>query len=174
MNKEQAIEILSKYDDSTKLFSLAGTQTYCRVVGMHDLDTCTVVFPFQNRDVHKINLRLLGIDSPEMTAKDPTVKAWAVKARNRMLSLVAPGVFEVDGSYTRKDINRLLRENVSIIWMDAKGYEKYGRVLADLYLSPNDTKTLQSICIDEGYCKAYEGGTKQQWVPADCVLRPAK
>lgn len=173
MDKEQAAQLLSKYDDSTKLFSLAGLKTYARVVGMHDLDTCTVVFPFQNNDVHKIIVRLLGIDSPEMNAKDPTVKAWAVKARNRMLSLMAPGVFEIDGNYARKDINKLFRENVALIWMDAKGWDKYGRCLADIYLSPDGTKSLQAICIEEGFCRIYDGGTKKQWVSEDCVMKPS-
>ncbi|GAQ90632.1 hypothetical protein KFL_006650060 [Klebsormidium nitens] len=125
----------------------------------------------ENNDVHKIIVRLLGIDAPEMNAKDPVVKAWAIKARNRMLALVAPGVFEIDGKYARKDINKLFRENVALIWMDAKGWDKYGRCLGDIYLSPDDTKSLQTICIEEGYAEVYGGGTKKHWVPEDCVQK---
>jgi hypothetical protein len=88
-----------------------------------------------------------------------------------MLSLIAPGVFEVDGKYSKKDIIKLLKENVCVIWLDTLAFEKFGRLMADLYLSPMDTKTIQSVLIDEGYCKIYGGGTKKQWVPADCVLK---
>lgn len=168
MNKDEATELLSKYDNSTKLFSLAGLKTYARVVSLHDQDTFQVVFPFTKEDVHKIIVRVLGVDSPEMNSKDPVVKEWAVKARNRMLSLLAPGVFEVDGSYTRKDIIRLLKENVAIIWLDVQEYDKYGRTLANIYYSPEDTETIQSKCIKEGFSKPYFGKTKQQWVAEDC------
>ena len=173
MNREQATELLSKSDSTTKLFSLAGLKTYCRLVSLHDLDTISVVFPFQGRDVHKINCRVVGVDSPEMTSKDPIVKAWAVKARNRMLSLIAPGVFEVDGSYAKKDIERLLAENVSMLYIHAYEYEKYGRLLVDLFLDDSVADrgdTLQAICIREGYAKSYYGKTKSEWVPDDCRL----
>jgi endonuclease YncB( thermonuclease family) len=168
MNKEEAINLLSQHDNSTKLFSLAGLKTWCRVVQIYDLDTIQVVFPFTKDDVHKIVVRVNGVDSPEMTSKDKTVQAWAVKARNRMLSLIVPGVFEVDGSYTKKDIVRLLKENVSIIWLHALDFDKFGRLLGDLYQTPDDKETIQSTCIQEGYCKAYFGKTKSQWVPEDC------
>lgn len=87
-----------------------------------------------------------------------------------MLSLVAPGVFEVGGTYTKKDIERLLKENVAIVWIHALEFDKYGRLLANLYYNPDDTETIQSKCIWEGYCKLYDGGTKQQWVAEDCRL----
>lgn len=169
MDREQAIEILSKFDNSTKLFSLAGMRTWARLVEFFDGDTCKVVFPFANNDVHKVIVRVNGIDTPEMKSKDPTVQTWAVKARNRMLSLVAPDVFEVDGNYSKKDITKLLKENICIIWLDTLAFDRYGRLLADLYFSPTDTKSLQAICIEEGYAKAYSGKTKKQWVQADCV-----
>lgn len=168
MDKEGATLLLANYGSSTKLFSLCGLETWCRVVDLYDADTCHVVFPFNGKDVHKIKVRVMGVDSPEMHDKDTTVKAWATKARNRMLSLLAPGVFEVDGSYTKKDIVRLLDENITIVWMRAYEYEKYGRLLADFYRSPGDTETIQSRCVEEGYCKPYGGKTKSQWVPDDC------
>lgn len=170
MNKEQATEILSKYDSSTPLFSLAGMETWCRLVELYDGDTCKVVFQFSNNDVHKIILRINGIDTPEMKSKDPTVQKWAVRARNRMLSLLAPDIFNVDGDYSKKDIIRLLKENVCMLWVKTLAFDRYGRLLADLYYSPADTKTIQSILIDENYCKSYSGKTKQQWVAEDCKL----
>lgn len=169
MNKEQATELLSKFDNSTKLFSLAGLKTYARLVECFDGDTLKVVFPFQKDDVHKIIVRVNGIDSPEMKSKNAVVKAWAVKARNRLLSLVAPpGVFEVDGTYTKRDIIRLLKENVCIIWLHALDFDKFGRILADIYRSEDDTESVQSILIAENFCKPYSGKTKSQWVADEC------
>ena len=171
MNKQEATDLLSKYDNSTKLFSLAGLKTFCRVVECYDGDTMKVVFPFLKDDVHKIIVRVNGVDSPEMKSKDKNVQEWAAKTRNRMLSLIAPRVFDVDGTYTKKDIIQLLKEHVSVIWLHALEYDKYGRILADLFTSPNEKETIQSICVKEGYCKFYDGGTKKLWVPADCVLK---
>lgn len=39
MDEEAARQLLSKYDDSTKLFSLAGTQCWCRLVETHSLES---------------------------------------------------------------------------------------------------------------------------------------
>lgn len=64
MDEEAARQVLSKYDNSTKLFSLAGIQCWCWLVENHDADTCQIVFCFQNQDVHKIIVRLSGVDSP--------------------------------------------------------------------------------------------------------------
>lgn len=74
MNKDEANDLLSKYDNSTKLFSLAGLKTWARLTQMYDADTMQVVFPFDKGDVHKIIIRVMGIDSPEMNSKDPVVK----------------------------------------------------------------------------------------------------
>lgn len=170
MNKQEAIDLLSKYDNSTKLFSHAGLKTYARAVEMYDADTLKVVFPFQKNDVHKIIVRVNGVDSPELRSKNKDVQEWAVKARNRMLSMIAPGVFKVDGTYSKKDIIRLLKDNVAVIWLHALEYDKFGRLLGDLFTSPDDKETIQSICVKEGYCKNYFGKTKTQWVPEDCKL----
>lgn len=167
-SRATAIELLSKYDNKTPMFTMAGIETYARLTDAHDLDTCKVVIPFADGSVHRVILRLMGVDSPEMTSKDPTVKDWAVKARNRMLSLVAPGVFEVDGNYSKKEIIRLLQENVALVYIKVQEFDKFGRCLADLYYSPEDLETIQSICIREGYCKPYFGKTKNQWTADDC------
>lgn len=169
MNKEDAVRILSRYNNSAKLFSLAGRETWARVVELYDADTMKVVFPFQTDDVHKIIVRVRGVDAPEIKSENETIKNWTIKARNRMLSLVAPGVFEVDGTYSKKDIVRLLRENVAVVWLHLFETDKFGRTLGDLFYSPEDTnKTIQSICVDENFCKPYFGKTKSLWNSDDC------
>jgi hypothetical protein len=172
MDKEGAIRMLSSYGDETPLFSLAGTMVWCRLCACHDADTMQVTFEIGGA-VHKFIVRVMQVDGLEMTSKDPIVKAWAVKARNRMLSLLAPKVFDLNGTYTKKDITQKLRANVVVLWIDALHYDKYGRLMANLHLSPDDPITDQSILVDEGYCKYYDGGTKSRWTSEDCVLRGA-
>jgi endonuclease YncB( thermonuclease family) len=171
MDKQAAFELLSNYDNSTPMFSLAGYEGWARLCDLHDGDSLKLTFPFNDGKVHRVIGRVLSVNSPEMISKDPVVKAWAFKARNRLLSLIAPEPFEVNGTYSKKDIIKKLHEDVSLLWIKAHKQDKYGRILLDIYFSPEDTKTIQSILIEEGYCKPYDGGTKQQWVPDDCKLR---
>lgn len=171
MDKQVAHDLLAQHDISTKMFSLAGLECYARLVAAHDCDTAKMVLAFRDGAIHQIIVRVMGIDAAEMTSKDPVVKAWAVRARNRLLSLLAPGVFTVDGTYSKKDIVRLLSENVALVWLKVGEQDKYGRVLSDLYYSPEDKETIQSILIKEGYAKPYFGATKSQWVADDCVLK---
>lgn len=97
-------------------------------------------------------------------------KAWAIKARNRMLSLIAPGAFEVDGSYTRKDIVRILKDNVAIVWLEVPNSTVMA-ALWEIHTSRQRIPSrLQAKCIQEGYGKPYFGKTKQQWVAEDCKL----
>lgn len=173
VDKEGAIRLLSSHGDEMPLFSLAGTKVWCRLCACHDADTMQITFEIRGA-VHKFIVRVMQVDSPEMTSKDPIVKAWVVKARNRMLSLLAPDAFTLDGTYTKKDIIQKLRANVVVLWIDALHYDKYGRLLANLHFSPGDQITVQSILVDEGYCKYYDGGTKSRWTAEDCVLRAAK
>lgn len=74
MNREEATKLLSKYDNSTKLFFLAGLKTFACIVEFFDADTLKVVFPFNQDDVHKIIVRVMGVDSPEMKSKDKVEK----------------------------------------------------------------------------------------------------
>lgn len=87
-----------------------------------------------------------------------------------MLSLIAPGAFEVDGSYTKNDIIRILKENVAIVWLEVLKFDRYGRSLGNLYFSPEDTEPIKARCIRENHCKPYFGKTKKQWVAEDCKL----
>jgi endonuclease YncB( thermonuclease family) len=169
MDKQQALKVFGNHDNKTPKFTFAGQKFWCRVVEMHDCDTFQGLIEFAGK-VYKIIVRVMGVDSAEMTSKDPVVKAWAIKARNRMLSLVAPAAFKVDGTYAKKDIVKGLKENMSLVWMEALDFDKFSRVLGNLYFNEGDTITIQSRLVTEGYCKPYMGGTKSPWVPEDCKL----
>lgn len=83
--------------------------------------------------------------------------------------MLAPDAsFEIDGTYTKKDIIKKLNDNVCIVWLKIQEFDKFGRILGDIYRSKDDTETIQSILIAENYCKPYAGQTKSQWVPDEC------
>lgn len=162
------IKNLTQHKDAPQ-FSFDGINTWALVVDLHDLDTLQCVFCFSGVH-HRFSIRVNGVDSPEMIDKNPVVKDWAVKARNRMLSLISPGSFHVTGQYTRKDIKYILSRVTPVVFLNLYEFDKYGRILADVRSEP-DSPVLTECLLHEGYCKPYGicgNLTKSSWLPADC------
>jgi endonuclease YncB( thermonuclease family) len=139
------------------------------VVGAHDGDTISVVI-MQESKAARFNVRLDGIDTPEMTSADSNVKDLAIAARNRLISLLTRGhvtlpVHAPEGKkLTRTDINTKLCERVHIVFLECRGMDKYGRVLGVIYLDESpSSKSANQIMLDEGLAKPYSGGTKDMW-----------
>ena len=154
----------SEYDYSTPLFNLMdeeGSRRPARLVGAHDGDTISVIIEWDKNKAARFNIRLYGIDTPEMSSKDPTVKELSVKARNRLISILTKGqvVIPEDGTkVTRNLINTRLCENVHMVFLECKQMDKYGRVLAKVY--PDNlpySKSSNQIMLDEGLAKPYSG-----------------
>ena len=86
--------------------------------------------------------RLYGIDTPEKRTKDKYEKECSIIARDRLKELI----FE------------------KIIWVDCIDWDKYGRLLANLYIKKSDMKRKQKCVnqqmIDENLAYKYEGKTK--------------
>ena len=111
---------------------------YCKVIKVYDGDTITVAskLPFRGSPLYKFSVRLASIDSPEIkggTAKECTA---AIKSRDALHNLIFGKIIE-------------LRNN---------GKEKYGRLLADVYL--NDLHVNRWM-LDNKYAIQYDGGKKQ-------------
>lgn len=110
-----------------------------RVTGVHDGDTCTVDIDLGfSMSLRKLKVRLAGIDTAEITSKDPALKAKAVAARDWLRSQVLD-----------KDV-----------YLESSGLDKYGRWLGKIH-------TQGGVCCNEelikmGLALAYDGGTKQQ------------
>jgi len=113
-----------------------------KVIKVYDGDTITIAarFPGAKGPIYRFNVRLNGIDSPEIKGGTPHEKELAIKSRDA-LSLVIMGKI-VD------------LKNVST--------EKYGRVLADVYLG---NVNMCEWMLENGHAVKYDGGTKKK--PAD-------
>ena len=82
-----------------------------------------------------MSVRLNGIDAPEIKGKSAEEKEVAKEARDFLSNLV---------------LNKMIRlENVES--------EKYGRILADVYLGEVH---LNELLLKERYAVKYDGGTK--------------
>jgi endonuclease YncB( thermonuclease family) len=108
-----------------------------RVIKCYDADTITIAskLPYDASPLYRLSVRLNGIDAPEIKGKSAEEKEVAKEARDFLSSLV---------------LNKMIRlENVES--------EKYGRILADVYLGEVH---LNELLLKERYAVKYDGGTK--------------
>lgn len=163
-SKEQ--DIWKAYGRDTPMFSWKGKSVKARIVDVHDSDTCRVVFQSSPGVYSQFIIRLDGIDGPELNSHDPQEVQAALRARNRLLSLLAPGVFDQYKDYSKKEVLALLAENTTMAVLSLSKSDKYGRTLAQVFPDNNtlkNNKSVNQILIDEGVVHAYAGKTKQPW-----------
>lgn len=115
--------------------------THGKVVKVYDADTITVanrisVGGAQSDEIYRFQVRLNGIDSPEIKSKNATTKALAKQARDVLSEMIFGKIVEL--------------RNVQL--------EKYGRLLADVYLGDLH---LNEWLVENKYAVRYDGGTKQ-------------
>jgi len=110
----------------------------CKVIKVYDGDTITVAaFLKGDPECYKFQVRLNGIDSPEIKGSCENEKKHAIISRNALS-------------------DQILNQ---IITLDVKGNEKYGRVLADVLYNG---KNMNEWMVQNGYAVKYDGGTKKR------------
>ena len=138
---------------NTKEFSFDGTITYCKVLRIHDADTITVGFKY-NENFYKKNLRLNNIDAPELHSKNGDEALACRLGRNYLSSLI---------------MNNVLIAHMS-------GLDKYGRILSELYTL--DKLHLNNLMVQKKYVRTYTSDNlhKGPWTKAeiDAVIEQAK
>ena len=144
-------------DCEVPLFSLNGNTYICKVVYIYDGDTVNVVIDFNNK-LTKFNCRLLGIDTCEMTSKDTTKKDSAIKARNFLINKFSKE--SVKDNITKKDIKMILSKSVKLCYVKCYDFDKYGRLLIDLYDNEKSTISYNQELINNNLAVSYDGGHK--------------
>jgi len=123
--------------------------THGKIVRVYDGDTVTIAARIHIDDKYiaklfRFNVRLRGIDTPELKTKHATEKALAIKARDALSEQI---------------MNKMvLLENV--------GYDKYGRILADV-ITVEGNINISEWMLANGYAVEYDGGTKHlpnEWI----------
>ena len=88
------------------------------------------------KTLYKFNVRVRGVDTPEMRSKDPEERECAHRAK----------------AYTEQQaLGRKLE-------LERVAHDKYGRILADIRLSSGEL--LHNLIIDSGHGVTYDGGKK--------------
>ena len=139
-NQEQIKELevknmrIIKWEDTTAFtMPITGGQ----VIKVYDGDSITIAsyLPMDSSPLFRFSVRLNGIDTPEIKGKNEDEKTAAKAARDALSNLILHKVI------TLKNVDT----------------EKYGRILADVYL---DDLCINDWLINEHYAVKYDGGTK--------------
>jgi len=142
-------------DKNTKDFNFNDYVNYCRVINILDGDTIKVIINvFGN--FYKITLRLNGIDCCETKSKNQDNKDLGIKAKLRLFNIITNKEITND----KKEIKKELNNNTYLIWGKFLDFDKYGRVLADIYKNKDDTLSISEILINEKLAYYYDGKTK--------------
>ena len=109
------------------------------VVKVYDGDTITIVskLPYDASPLYQFSVRINNIDCPEIRGSDEDEKKCAKIARERVRQLILG--------------RKITLQNVKT--------EKYGRVLADVFIDEQD---IGLLLIHERLALRYNGGTKQR------------
>jgi endonuclease YncB( thermonuclease family) len=153
--ERMSAESFRAHGGNTPAFSLDGVQTWVRVVDIYDGDTLTVVIPCFG-GFYKFSVRMGGIDTCEIRSKLKANKDKAYAARDRVIQCITKNERKL---MTKKEIQQLLDSNVYLVWAQCKEFDKYGRLLANIYVEQGG-ETLSDILIREKLAYAYEGDTK--------------
>jgi endonuclease YncB( thermonuclease family) len=124
---------------NTPKWNFDGLKAVGKVISVYDGDTVTVAFNTFGLGFFAHNIRLTGIDAPEMRGNTAEEKAAAIKARDYLRSIV-------DG-----------RE----VAMSVVTTDKYGRLLASLKVGDLD---ISAAMLSSGNAKPYSGGTREPYV----------
>ena len=123
------------------LFSFKGINTTAKIVSIYDGDTCQCVIIY-NKQFIRLKVRLNGIDTPEI--RIPEQKEKAIKAKQYL--------------------EELCSNNGYIMFIECLEFDKYGRLLANLFFNKEDFKnnkpSINTLMITSGHAYEYNGGTK--------------
>jgi endonuclease YncB( thermonuclease family) len=108
------------------------------VIKVYDGDTITIItkLPYENSELYRFSVRLSGIDTPEMKSQCIEEKKMAKEAQESLSNLI------LHKQITLKNVKT----------------EKYGRILADVYLGETN---INKWMLEQHLAVEYNGGTKK-------------
>ncbi len=169
MNQEKKELLLNCKDCNIGTFSLKDKIFNAKIVNVYDADTCKAVF-FLNDELVKYSVRLKGLDSPEIRPPSSDIYRQyqikeAKKSRNRLIQLCTDCELELESKLTKTKIQKLINENKKLVKLKCYEFDKYGRLLADLYTIDDEEneENINKKLIKEGFAYEYDGGNKKKF-----------
>jgi endonuclease YncB( thermonuclease family) len=159
---------LETANSSIPKYSLNNEYLSGKVVYIYDGDTVHIVFKINNK-LTKFNCRLLSIDSPEICPKNINDLAKrneeiesAIKSRNFLINQVT-NIPIINTKMTKNEIKELCSKSTKLIWVKCFDFDKYGRLLVELYNSKDVQISINQLILDNKYAVKYDGGTKKEY-----------
>jgi endonuclease YncB( thermonuclease family) len=118
-------------------FDFIGINTWAKVLRVLDGDTVVLVIII-NSHPYKFSTRLSYIDCAELHSENPTEVAHAHKAANRLKELIGN----------------------NLVYIKCQKWDKFGRLLAELYKDDNSNISFNQILLDEKLAYPYKGCKK--------------
>lgn len=151
-------------------YSLANNNYIGKIVDIYDGDTCKIIL-LKNDNFIRFNCRLIGVDTPEMKINKKhdneydslSLKDKAYKARNRLIQLGTNILISLDNMDSHVKITKILKENSKLIMVKCHEFDKYGRLLVELYdisLFEKGGISYNQVMINEKFANSYNGKTK--------------
>lgn len=161
MELTNALNIFKNYTIKTPRFTLNGLKTYGRVVDVIDGDSLTIILPVYN-DYYKFNVRLNGIDASELHSQDDQLKQNALNARNTILNLIMGEdmILKEQHNFTKIEIQDMLEKQPKLVWIECLEFDKYGRLLAEIYITKDKDSSLSEYLLEKHLVYKYYGGKK--------------
>lgn len=121
--------------ETAQKLSFDGQSKICKVLSVYDGDTCTLAFydndGLFNNQVYQWKCRLYGINAPEIRCKDLNEKNKGFISRDHLKS-------RIEGK---------------LVTAELKKFEKYGRILAVIYLE--DGTNINQEMVDKNLAVRY-------------------
>lgn len=152
------INAFKNYGIKTPRFTLNNINTYGRLVDIIDGDSLSIILPIYN-DYFKFNVRLNGIDTSELHSHKEELKHFAENAKNELVKLI----IKTD-NLTKHEVQEILDNKLIVVWVECLEFDKYGRLLANVYCFNEDTNeydiSLSEYLLNNKFAYMYNGGKK--------------
>lgn len=167
---ETTIKKLESFNyDNTEEFSLNGLSTFCRIVDVIDGDTLCVIFNLNDK-FYRFIIRLDGIDTCEIKSKDINIHQKGIDAKNYIISMLCSSnnIKNYELNFNKKETKEFFNNNFIIAYIYCKEFDKFGRILANVYLCNNEynsinllkQNSLSSLLLNNKLAYPYFGETK--------------
>ena len=131
-----------KYNKKTPIFTLTDSFVEGKIVDVYDGDTVKIVLNLPiNSQYFRWNCRLSGINTPEIRTKNIKEKEFGLLVRDKLKERI---------------------EN-KILLIKCGEFDKYGRLLVEIYENNGELFSINNWLIENNYAKPYDGGTKEEW-----------
>jgi endonuclease YncB( thermonuclease family) len=145
---------MDKCDITTPLFSLCGKSLIGRVVNVLDGDTLSIILPLYH-EFFRFNVRLNGIDTCETKSNNPELKNMGLQAKKLVIDTIT--CKQTNESFDKQSVINLLSTEVYTVRVECLEFDKYGRLLADVYVKD---KNLSDLLLENKLAYQYTGKTK--------------